>query len=32
MYTGKGAGEVVIRPSSKGPDMLAITWAFQEHW
>ena len=26
---GKGAGEVIIRPSSKGPNMLAITWAFQ---
>lgn len=29
---GKGAGEVVIRPSSKGKNMLAITWAFQENW
>lgn len=26
---GKGAGEVIIRPSSKGPNMLGITWAFQ---
>lgn len=29
---GKGAGEVLIRPSSKGPDYLTITWAFQEGW
>lgn len=29
---GKGAGEVVFRPSSKGPDSLAITWAFQTNW
>jgi hypothetical protein len=29
---GKGAGEVVVRPSSKGPDQLSITWAFQEGW
>jgi transcription elongation factor SPT6 len=28
---GKGAGEVIIRPSSKGLDRLAITWAFQEN-
>lgn len=28
---GKGAGEVIIRPSSKGPDSLTITWAFQEN-
>jgi hypothetical protein len=26
---GKGAGEVLIRPSSKGSHMLAVTWAFQ---
>ena len=29
--SGKGAGEVIIRPSSKGFDKLAITWAFQEN-
>lgn len=29
---GKGAGEVLIRPSSKGPNFLTITWAFQENW
>jgi transcription elongation factor SPT6 len=29
---GKGAGEVLIRPSSKGADYLTITWAFQENW
>lgn len=29
---GKGAGEVLIRPSSKGPDYLTITWAFQNNW
>mmetsp|Transcript_7324 Transcript_7324/g.10144 ORF Transcript_7324/g.10144 Transcript_7324/m.10144 type:complete len:372 (-) Transcript_7324:34-1149(-) len=29
---GKGAGEVLIRPSSKGPDHLTITWAFQDRW
>lgn len=28
----KGAGEVVIRPSSTGPNMLTITWAFQDNW
>lgn len=28
----KGAGEVLIRPSSKGPNFLTITWAFQENW
>ena len=28
--SGKGAGEVIIRPSSKGLDRLAITWAFQD--
>ena len=27
---GRGAGAVIIRPSSKGPDALSITWAFQE--
>lgn len=26
---GMGAGEMVLRPSSKGPDCLVITWAFQ---
>jgi hypothetical protein len=29
---GRGAGEVIFRPSSKGPDALSITWAFQEEW
>lgn len=29
---GKGAGEVLIRPSSKGPNYLTITWAFQNNW
>ncbi len=29
---GKGAGEVLIRPSSKGPNFLTITWAFQDNW
>jgi hypothetical protein len=29
---GMGAGEVLFRPSSKGPDSLSITWAFQEGW
>jgi transcription elongation factor SPT6 len=29
---GKGAGEVIIRPSSKGANFLTITWAFQENW
>lgn len=28
---GKGAGAAIIRPSSKGPDYLTITWAFQEN-
>jgi transcription elongation factor SPT6 len=27
---GKGAGEVIFRPSSQGPNVLAITWAFQD--
>jgi hypothetical protein len=27
---GMGAGEMVLRPSSKGPECLVITWAFQE--
>ena len=27
---GRGAGAVIIRPSSKGPNALSITWAFQE--
>lgn len=27
---GQGAGEVIFRPSSRGPDILVITWAFQE--
>ena len=27
-----GFGSVVIRPSSKGPDSLAITWGFQSNW
>ena len=26
---GKGPGEILFRPSSKGPDVLSITWAFQ---
>jgi transcription elongation factor SPT6 len=29
---GKGAGEILIRPSSKGPNYLTITWAFQDNW
>ena len=29
---GKGAGEVLFRPSSKGPDNISITWAFQDSW
>lgn len=29
---GKSAGAVVIRPSSKGVNFLALTWAFQENW
>ena len=29
---GGGAGEVIIRPSTKSPDHLSITWAFQENW
>lgn len=29
---GKGAGEVLVRPSSKGVNFLTITWAFQENW
>jgi len=29
---GKGAGEVLIRPSSRGPNYLTITWAFQDNW
>lgn len=29
---GKGDGEVIIRPSSKGPNALSITWAVQEGW
>lgn len=29
---GKGAGEVLIRPSSRGSNYLTITWAFQENW
>ena len=28
----KGVGEMLIRPSSKGANMLTITWAFQENW
>lgn len=27
---GRGAGAVIIRPSSKGPNTLSITWAFQD--
>jgi transcription elongation factor SPT6 len=27
----KGAGEVLIRPSSKGANMLSMTWAFQNN-
>jgi transcription elongation factor SPT6 len=27
-----GFGSVIIRPSSKGPDSLAITWGFQPNW
>lgn len=27
--SGKGTGEIVIRPSSKDKDTLIITWAFQ---
>lgn len=27
---GKGAGEVIIRPSSKGHEYLTMTWAFQD--
>lgn len=26
---GKGAGEIIIRPSSKDKDTLIIIWAFQ---
>lgn len=26
------SGGVIIRPSSKGPNMLSITWAFQPDW
>lgn len=29
---GKGAGEVLVRPSSKGANFLTITWAFQDNW
>lgn len=25
-------GEIIIRPSSKGANFLAITWAFQTDW
>jgi transcription elongation factor SPT6 len=28
----KGAGAVIIRPSSRGSNFLALTWAFQENW
>ena len=23
---------MLVRPSSKGPDQISITWAFQENW
>lgn len=29
---GKSAGEFLFRPSSKGTNYIAITWAFQENW
>jgi transcription elongation factor SPT6 len=29
---GKGAGAVLVRPSSRGTNHLALTWAFQENW
>jgi transcription elongation factor SPT6 len=29
---GKGAGAVLVRPSSRGSNHLALTWAFQENW
>mmetsp|Transcript_22708 Transcript_22708/g.37888 ORF Transcript_22708/g.37888 Transcript_22708/m.37888 type:complete len:2014 (+) Transcript_22708:62-6103(+) len=28
----KGAGEILVRPSSRGTNYLTITWAFQENW
>lgn len=28
----KPVGDVIIRPSSKGPDCLSITWLFQPNW
>lgn len=28
----KGAGAVLVRPSSRGNNFLALTWAFQENW
>jgi transcription elongation factor SPT6 len=27
---GKGAGAIIVRPSSKGTDWLTVTWAFQD--